>query len=209
MNLIDEYLNDKNFVLDVFNFLLSNNYFSKKILVERTIMIKDYKTNIKFGINKKINRLIIKSIGNELINYLIVNNFIIVYNSYYKVIDKNRHLIKSILSDIENNKLDIPIINIPAFGAKIVKNELETYIDNSLFITKLLTKVYEQNELSSVSLAAIMKIEKKIAKALVNEFLLKNEFITRYYSTYRVIDYNRIIIKSVLDGLKEAENKGE
>lgn len=114
---------------------------------------------------------------------------LVTVNEYNKVFD-----------DIDNGTIKAKIITLAISVSDTNKpvSILDPYLNNNKFMYNMLLKLYGLPSITSVSFAAILRIDKRICRMLINEYLIPSDLVTPYHTTYKVLDSNKMNIKEAL-----------
>ncbi len=121
-----------------------------------------------------------------------------------KLLVFDQFLLKDLISKIQTKEVPGYVVDIPEFSNDIIHQnqpDFEKLITNDYALFKLLTKLYRENAVTSITIMALTNLDKTNSRSLI-QWLHNNEMITRYYSTYKITNENKTLIMMMLDELK-------
>lgn len=107
--------------------------------------------------------------------------------------------IKNTFNDIDTGIIKAKIVSINIKLSNKPVSLLDPYFSNNKFMYGMLMKLRSLSSITSTAFAAMLGIDKKIIRLMINDYLIPNDLVTPYHTTYKVTDLNKVNIKVMLN----------
>lgn len=113
-----------------------------------------------------------------------------------KIYDINRFA--KVIEGINNSTIPVKMIlnTLPK-----TLSQLDIFLSNNSNVMFMLETIKNMTEASYVHMSSMLGIDKPLAKALINEYLIPNGMMTRYHSTFKVYNENKVTIVAAMKKL--------